>query len=125
MSNEPDVPGQVQTLLSILYQHSNRRIVGLKRSGCKFAHYTSAENALNILAGRSLWLRNAAVMNDHSEIEHGRIIHERLLEGPLGKRLWAALNYGHGGISNTIRVHFNQHAQCARDQTCMIYLCEH
>ncbi|MDJ0278670.1 hypothetical protein QLH51_17900 [Sphingomonas sp. 2R-10] len=43
----------------------------MKAEGLKFAHYTTAENALNIMAVKSVWLRNAAVMNDHSEIEPG------------------------------------------------------
>lgn len=125
MPEESDVPAPVRALLAILYQNNDGRIEELKRSGCKFAHYTSAENALNILSGRSLWLRNAAVMNDHSEIEHGRGILNRLLEGALGRRLWAALDHVHDGISNTVRAHYYQDAHCARDQTYMMSLCEH
>ncbi|MBA4765747.1 MAG: DUF2971 domain-containing protein [Erythrobacter sp.] len=42
------------------------------RSGEVFlAHYTSAENALNIINGQQFWLRNVRCMNDYSEVRHG------------------------------------------------------
>lgn len=44
--------------------------------GVKFAHYTSAQVAMDILRAapddRCLWLRNAMLMNDFSEIEYGQ-----------------------------------------------------
>lgn len=39
--------------------------------GNKYVHYTSAENALNILKSKKLWLRNPSCMNDYMEISHG------------------------------------------------------
>lgn len=42
----------------------------------KFAHYTSAQVATDIIKApgedRCLWLRNAMLMNDFSEIEYGQ-----------------------------------------------------
>ena len=37
----------------------------------QLVHYTSAENAMNILSSMELWMRNVRTMNDYSEIEHG------------------------------------------------------
>ncbi len=37
----------------------------------KYIHYTSAENALNILKSKELWLRSTSCMNDYMEISHG------------------------------------------------------
>lgn len=37
----------------------------------RLAHYTTAENALNIISNRELWLRNARNMTDFSEVEYG------------------------------------------------------
>jgi hypothetical protein len=34
-------------------------------------HYTSGENALNIIDGEEFWLRNARCMNDFLEVDHG------------------------------------------------------
>lgn len=40
-------------------------------AGGRVVHYTSAEAAARIIAGREVWLRNALLMNDFSEIQHG------------------------------------------------------
>lgn len=48
-----------------------RRLENLKRDGFTIAHYTTAETALQIIQNRTFWLRNATLMNDYSEIEHG------------------------------------------------------
>jgi hypothetical protein len=55
-----DVPTALRPLLDILYGHSDGRLAEVKAEGRKFAHYTTAENARNIIAGKSVWLRNAA-----------------------------------------------------------------
>ena len=41
------------------------------RSGGRLVHYTSAEAAARIISGRQVWLRNALLMNDFSEIQYG------------------------------------------------------
>lgn len=120
-----DVPAALRPLLDIVYRHSDARLAEVKADGRKFAHYTTAENALNIIAGKSVWLRNAAVMNDHSEIEHGQAIIGKTLEGPVGQRLWRALDHVHDGISNSIRARYFDDAHYAREMTFMTSLCEH
>jgi hypothetical protein len=37
----------------------------------RFVHYTSAENALNIIRTKRLWMRNATCMADYREVHHG------------------------------------------------------
>ncbi len=59
----------------IFMPSSGQRIEKLIASNGRLAHYTTAENALNILTSRSIWLRNANVMNDFSEVRLG---HSRL-----------------------------------------------
>ncbi len=48
-----------------------RRLESLQRNQFDLAHYTSASNALRILRDQSVTLRNAVLMNDFLEIEHG------------------------------------------------------
>ena len=72
-----------------------------------------------------MWLRNATVMNDHSEIAHGTGILTGLLDGDLGKRLISVLDEVHDGLSNDVRAQFDQDAHDARDRTFMTSLCEH
>ena len=43
----------------------------LSATGGKFVHYTSAENAMNIIKSKKLWMRSPKCMNDYSEITHG------------------------------------------------------
>ena len=82
------VDGNYQALANVLFGYALSRTSDLARDNLKLAHYTSAENALNIISGQTMWLRNAAVMNDHSEIEHGRaIINAAMGMPPLGGRL--------------------------------------
>lgn len=72
-------------LADVLFGYALSRTTELGTKNLKLAHYTSAENALNIINGETMWLRNAGVMNDHSEIEHGRGI----LHAPWSCRRWA------------------------------------
>lgn len=37
----------------------------------RFAHYTSAEAALKIIASKRIWMRNAMCMSDYREVQHG------------------------------------------------------
>jgi hypothetical protein len=116
---------EIAALRSLIYRQNHERTADVLSRGLLFAHYTSAENALSILSGRSLWLRNAAVMNDHSEIAHGRTILDDLLDGALGARMWAVLDAAHDGLSNDVRSRYYQQAHHAREMTFMSSLCEH
>jgi hypothetical protein len=62
----------IARLSALCFQYDIQRIQRLKDAGRKLAHYTTAENGLKIIEGKTIWLRNAAVMNDFSEIQHGR-----------------------------------------------------
>ncbi|MCA1198014.1 DUF2971 domain-containing protein [Sphingomonas sp. R647] len=48
-------------------QQAHQRLL----AGGRVVHYTSAEAAARIISGREVWLRNALLMNDFSEIQHG------------------------------------------------------
>ncbi len=37
----------------------------------RFAHYTSADAALNIINTKRIWMRNTTCMSDYSEVQHG------------------------------------------------------
>lgn len=62
----------LEKLQSLFFPHAIERMNFVKNRGIKFAHYTSAYAAMQILGSGELWLRNAALMNDFSEIQHGR-----------------------------------------------------
>lgn len=69
---------EITTLLDeVFFSWGKEREAEIKE-GVKFAHYTSAQVAMNIITAkdedRCLWLRNAMLMNDFSEIEYGQSI---------------------------------------------------
>ena len=55
--------------LSTLYAMS--KLEAAKENDVKFVHYTSAFAATQIIQNEEVWLRNALVMNDFSEVQHG------------------------------------------------------
>jgi phosphatidylinositol kinase/protein kinase (PI-3 family) len=82
----------------LMYQHVTERFEKLKSGNRKIAHYTSAENAMNIINGKTIWLRNAALMNDFMEIRYGK---QRLLVA-LQQRLSeieTLFNSNHNGLA--------------------------
>jgi hypothetical protein len=83
-------------VLELIFCYDRKRVNELNQHNRLVAHYTTAETAMKILNGRSLWLRNAAVMNDYSEVDYGRNIVNQVLSGPLLPRFKAALD----GISD-------------------------
>lgn len=78
------------------------------------AHYTTAENALNLLKGE-VWLRNTRVMNDVAEIEHGVNLIKNAIE-PGGstdfesalRRLAKLIDDSHPDLSAEVFDEFNQ-----------------
>lgn len=56
------------------------------REKTRFVYYTSAETAMSILRNNELWLRNATVMNDFSEINYGLSLVKSVFSGPEGDR---------------------------------------
>jgi len=60
-------------LESIFMPHARRQRDQLyvEDADPRFVHYTSAENALNILKGKRLWMRPTVCMSDYREVQHG------------------------------------------------------
>lgn len=57
--------------IAALFFEDMRQADQRMRAGGRVVHYTSAEAAARIISGRQVWLRNALLMNDFSEIQHG------------------------------------------------------
>lgn len=113
-------------LAEALFAYSLKRNEEVTRHRRKLAHYTTAENALNIISGQTIWLRNAAVMNDHSEIEHGRAVLNACLKLPtIGDRFARVLDGGHAGLSARVLNHVANQRALAREKIFVISLSEH
>jgi len=65
---------RTRRILEVFFCYDRKRTKEMGDRKSLLAHYTTAETAMKIIRGRSLWLRNAAVMNDFSEIEYGKSV---------------------------------------------------
>lgn len=88
----------ISAFADLMFPYATERFEEVKQKGLKMAHYTTAESAALILKNRSLWLRNAAMMNDFSEVAHGSFCLEHSLRNGLGFRLETALEKIHTGL---------------------------
>ena len=86
-------------LAALCFNFSVKRYTELVENKRLVAHYTTSENGLKLLNSKTFWLRNSALMNDFSEIEHGhRCLDYALGSGGLHDRLSAVLNRAHPGL---------------------------
>ena len=61
----------VQFLMTILAPNAVAEIEKVKSGQSELVHYTTAENAVNIIRSERFWLRSVRCMNDYSEVQHG------------------------------------------------------
>ncbi|MDG2532477.1 DUF2971 domain-containing protein [Sphingomonas sp. HITSZ_GF] len=61
----------IQRLGPVFQPYAARKIAEARNTGQRFVHYTSCDAAISIIENNSMWLRNATLMNDFSEIQHG------------------------------------------------------
>lgn len=95
------------------------------RSGKRLVHYTSAEAAYRIISGREIWLRNAVLMNDFSEMRHGLACLQSAWNSPSGIRLREWLDEKWPGFREEIESTFDSHADGLTTATFMLSLSEH
>ncbi len=87
---------------------ATRREDELNGSTSDIVHYTTAETAIKIINDQRLWMRNAILLNDHSEISCGnKLLNEAWALG-LGHRLVEALNDVHPGSGQKVAAGYDQ-----------------
>jgi hypothetical protein len=62
---------RTKKLEEIFMPYAAARRASAIESGSRFAHYTSAANALKIIDSKRLWMRSTICMSDYSEVQHG------------------------------------------------------
>ncbi|MCZ4344384.1 hypothetical protein O4H52_22610 [Sphingomonadaceae bacterium G21617-S1] len=82
----------INALAKLAFPYAIERTEAAKRGHLKFAHYTTAESAALILKNKRLWLRNASMMNDFSEVEHGAACLKHIFGAPLGAQFQRAVD---------------------------------
>jgi hypothetical protein len=67
-------PEQIETAsktMDIFFPYASRKRRRMIENNGRFVHYTTAENALNIIKSKRIWMRNATCMTDYREVHHG------------------------------------------------------
>jgi hypothetical protein len=105
-----DPQSAVELLFAILSPGLTEQAKKLASGEYQLVHYTSAENALNILKSDRFWLRNVRCMDDYSEIQHGirlllRVFNEN--EEARIKRLIAVFDQSAPGAAKAAIDRFN------------------
>ncbi len=73
----------------------------------RFAYYTTAETATKVIRSKEVWLRDATVMSDFSEISYGLFLLRNALSGPVGLRFFAAVEAMFLGICAKVEAQIN------------------
>ena len=99
---------EAQISAAFRYYHHSRNFE-LISSNRKLVHYTSAGNALKIINGREMWMRNARVMNDFNELDYGTSLVRKIYnrESDVGKNFWAIIDNIGESIFKKVFDHFN------------------
>lgn len=92
----------------------------------RFVHYTSAENALRIIASKRLWMRNTTCMVDYREVQHGYDMLVSFFANSFNERSFiAALDLSCPGAATEAINLFNQWWQHIRFNTYVSSISEH
>ena len=126
---DPILQFQLQSIFSPRSAEKRRPLFEEQR---KVAHYTTADNAMRILRGKEVWLRNVRYMNDFQEFTHGFDMMLRFFSSTsdgqedLGRReLFSALNSVYPGLVDRIIANFNSWLSQLREQTYVTCVSEH
>lgn len=113
-----------EEIAALFVPHLLERMAVFK-TGKRLVHYTCAESAYKIIAGRQIWLRNAQMMNDFSEIRHGIDCLIQAWDSPTGKELQGLLNRLKDGLRDELANLFDGHTDGLKIGTFIVSLSEH
>lgn len=113
---------QIQELLM---PYAAQKFSELRGSDRQFAHYTSAFAALQIIQKKQVWMRNASIMNDYSEIDHGHDCLNAAWKSKSGVKLQRLLNDIQDGLADDIAKSFDQRKFERDTESYLISISEH
>lgn len=107
-------------LSHIVFPYAMEKLNAVRENNVRFSHYTSAYVAMEIIEKGEVWLRNALVMNDFSEVQHGRkCLQSAWRDDALGGRLSLILDSIKPGLSSELIESFDSRMS---DRTARSYL---
>ena len=95
-------------VFNIIFPQATQTLSEIKSTNKRFAYYTSAETAAKIIRNKEVWLRNATVMNDFSEIRYGLSRVWEGLAGSAGTIFYAAVESLFSGLRTEIETRLRQ-----------------
>lgn len=114
----------IERATPIFSPYTARKVQRAREAGQRFVHYTSCEAALSIIENNSIWLRNATLMNDFSEIQHGLWCLREYWE-KRGDHLREAIMAINGeGVEAVVKA-FDSNAFAMLNETYLLSLSEH
>ncbi|MCA3693759.1 DUF2971 domain-containing protein [Aquidulcibacter sp.] len=113
-----------EEIFDLLLPYSDERRTEFE-NGKRLAHYTSAAAAYQILTNQEVWLRNASMMNDFSEIQHGIDCLGAAWRSRGGKQLREMLDRIEPGLSERIARLFDSNSFILQQNTFIVSLSEH
>lgn len=115
---------QTDEIEKLFFSHTLERRNAL-RNGKRLVHYTRAESAYKIIDSRQVWLRNAQLMNDFSEIQHGINCLTKAWKSQAGKNLQNLLDQIKPGLRDELAGLFDGHTADMKLATYIFSLSEH
>ncbi len=112
-------------LARVFFPYAQERTAKVQARGSRFVYYTSADTAYRILLNREVWLRNALLMNDFREIDHGVDCLETAFQGSCGALLNETLEDCFPGLGNEVVEIFRNLLPVIRSDTYIACLSEH
>ena len=109
----------------IFLPHAMREMARVREKQIRFVHYTSADTGLKILRSERIFLRNSSLMNDFSEIHHGRACLIEAYNGPLGVRLKNSLREIQADLPEILEGTFNPQIFDLVNETYLMSVSEH
>jgi hypothetical protein len=104
----------------MLYASDRRKKLG------RVVHYTSAENALKIIASKTMWLRNTQCMADYREVQHGYEMLARFFHDPKKRAgFYRAFKGCATGVAEEATQYFDQWWNNIRFNTYIASISEH
>lgn len=111
--------------LQLFFPEAAKRASQLEANNTRLIHYTSAQNAMNIIKYRKIWLRNTAVMNDLQEVSHGVNLLSNAAKLDAGNRLWHLMDKVEDGLGSEIKSFYYSISNNIRHNTFITSLSEH
>jgi hypothetical protein len=110
---------------SIFFPYATDAHALAQDNGFLFAYYTNADTAIRILQSKSIWLRNASLMNDFSEVQHGYDCIRAAMAMGGGRRLSQALGVIGSNVLERSWEFFKDRADDLFEQTYIACISEH